>query len=163
VDRDLNVQHVCIHDNPQVTIDGFVGYLQDDFKRYGISTEVIGNQPPPHCKNILYYTARRSWDMTTFMSTAELRLTQNGRLIAKADWHLKGKGGFSLTKYRGTESKLNDMVDELLADYEPVSGGQLASEQDDSIFSTNIDAELKQLEQLASSPMTSSNRSEKRS
>lgn len=148
VDPDLNVQHVCIQDNPQVIIDGFVEYLQDDFARYGITTEVIGTRRPRHCEFVLSYTARRSWDMTPYMSTADLTLTRNGYRIANANSSLQGKGGFALSKYASTESKLDNVVDQLLAGYDQKPVGIDESEHTDSVFSANIDAELAQLEAL---------------
>lgn len=148
VDPQLNVQHVCIQDNPQVIIDGFVEYLQDDFKRHGISTEVIGTQRPRHCEYVLSYTARRSWDITAYMSTASISLTRNGRSVASVNWRLKGKGGMSLTKFKGTESKLDDIVDQLLAGYQAEPDSFVGNVEDDSVFSANVDAELQQLEAL---------------
>ena len=148
VDPTLNVQHVCIQDNPQVIIDGFVEYLQDDFQRHGISTEVIGTQRPGNCEYVLSYTARRSWDITAYMSTASISMTRNGRSIANVNWRLKGKGGMSLTKFKGTESKLDDIVDQLLAGYQAEPDSLVATVEDDSIFSANVDAELQQLEAL---------------
>ena len=148
VDEDLNVRHVCIQNNPQVTIEGFTGYLQDDFKRHGITTEVFNGQRPNHCEYVLYYTARRSWDIKAFMSTAELKLRRNSDLVASADYHLKGKGGFSLTKFASTESKLDNIVDELLGERGGNPDAAVSQAHGDSVFSTNIDAELQQLEQL---------------
>jgi len=148
VDPALNVSHVCIQENPQVIIDGFVEFLQDDFQRHGITTEVIGTQRPRHCEYVLSYTARRSWDITTYMSTASLSLTRNGRGIASVNYRLKGKGGMSLAKFKGTESKLDGIVDQLLAGYDEEPDGTVASADDDSVFSANVDAELQQLEAL---------------
>ena len=127
VDPDLQVRHVCIQDNPQVIIDGFVEYLQDDFQRHGITTEVIGTQRPRHCEYVLSYTARRSWDIATYMSTASVSLTRNGRSVASANYRLKGKGGMSLAKFKGTESKLDDIVDQLLAGYQVEPDATVAS------------------------------------
>jgi hypothetical protein len=148
VDPDLQVRHVCIQDNPKVIIDGFVEYLQDDFQRHGITTEVIGTQRPRQCEYILSYTARRSWDIATYMSTASVSLTRDGRSIASANYRLKGKGGLALTKFKGTESKLDDIVDELLAGYQVEPDATVARVEDDSVFSANVDAELQQLEAL---------------
>ena len=148
VDPALNVQHVCIQENTAVIIDDFIEYLQDDFARYGITTEVIGNQRPRHCEYVLSYTARRSWDMTPYMSTADLTLTRNGQRIANANYYLKGKGGFSLSKYASTESKLDNVVDQLLANYDenPAESDELV--HSDSVFSANVEAELAQLAAL---------------
>jgi hypothetical protein len=144
----LNVQHVCIQDNPQVIIDDFVEYLRDDFQRHGITTEVIGTQRPRHCEYVLSYTARRSWDITTYMSTASLSMTRNGHSIASVNYRLKGKGGMSLAKFKGTESKLDGIVDELLAGHDTTPDAPAAIADDDSVFSANVDAELQQLEAL---------------
>ena len=148
VDPALNVQHVCIQENTAVIIDDFVEYLQDDFARYGITTEVIGNQRPRHCEYVLSYTARRSWDMTPYMSTADLTLTRNGHRIGSANYYLKGKGGFSLSKYASTESKLDNVVDQLLANYDETSAETAGPENTDSLFSANVEAELAQLDAL---------------
>ena len=148
VDPALNVQHVCIQENTAVIIDDFVEYLQDDFARYGITTEVIGNQRPRHCEYVLSYTARRSWDMTPYMSTADLTLTRNGQRIANANYYLKGKGGFALSKYASTESKLDNVVDQLLANYDENPVEAVEPETSDSVFSANVEAELAQLNAL---------------
>ena len=148
VDPALNVQHVCIQENTAVIIDDFVEYLQDDFTRYGITTEVIGNQRPRHCEYVLSYTARRSWDMTPYMSTADLTLTRNGHRIGSANYYLKGKGGFSLSKYASTESKLDNVVDQLLAGYDEDPVTAVEPDDADSVFSANVEAELAQLEAL---------------
>ena len=148
VDPALNVQHVCIQENTAVIIDDFVEYLQDDFTRYGITTEVIGNQRPRHCEYVLSYTARRSWDMTPYMSTADLTLTRNGHRIGSANYYLKGKGGFSLSKYASTESKLDNVVDQLLAGYDEDPVAAVEPDDADSVFSANVEAELAQLEAL---------------
>ena len=148
VDPALNVQHVCIQENTAVIIDDFVQYLQDDFTRYGITTEVIGNQRPRHCEYVLSYTARRSWDMTPYMSTADLTLTRNGHRIGSANYYLKGKGGFSLSKYASTESKLDNVVDQLLAGYDEDPVAAVEPDDADSVFSANVEAELAQLEAL---------------
>ena len=148
VDPALNVQHVCIQENTAVIIDDFVEYLQDDFTRYGITTEVIGNQRPRHCEYVLSYTARRSWDMTPYMSTADLTLTRNGHRIGSANYYLKGKGGFSLSKYASTESKLDNVVDQLLAGYDESPVAAVEPDEADSVFSANLEAELAQLDAL---------------
>ncbi len=148
LDPALNVQHVCIQENKAVIIDDFVEYLQDDFARYGITTEVIGNQRPRHCEYVLSYTARRSWDITPYMSTADLTLTRGGQRVGSANYYLKGKGGFALTKFASTESKLDNVVDQLLANYDQKALEVVEPEQADSVFSANVEAELAQLDAL---------------
>jgi hypothetical protein len=88
--------------------------LRDGFERHGISTEVHSGEAPSTCEFILTYTARQSWDFVTYLSHAELRIEQQGRTVASAEYHLRGKGGFSLLKWQGTRTKMDPVIDELL-------------------------------------------------
>jgi hypothetical protein len=118
VDRALALKHVCIQENPKVTLSGFIAMLQDGFSRHGISTEVIsGVNTPTQCEYVLTYTALRSWDLTVYLTEAELRLEKDGEMVASAIYHLKGKGGFSLVKWAGVKSKMDPVIDELLKNY----------------------------------------------
>lgn len=60
------------------------------------------------------YTALRSWDVVTYLSSAKFILYQDTQQVSEATFHLKGKGGFALNKWRSTETKVNELVDELL-------------------------------------------------
>lgn len=53
--------------------------------------------------------------MKPYLSHAELQLHRAGQQVASAEYHLRGKGGFSLTKWAGTKSKMDPVIDELLA------------------------------------------------
>ena len=115
VDPAAQMLHVCIQDNPKVTIDDFVPVLREGFDRHAISTEVFGGNRPERCEYILTYTARRSWDMATYLSQASLRIERAGRIVASAEYHLRGKGGLSLMKWQGTKAKMDPVIDELLS------------------------------------------------
>jgi hypothetical protein len=117
VDKAAGLKHVCIQDNPKVTVSDFVTVIRDGFDRHGISTEVISGSPPANCEYLLTYTALRSWDFSPYLSHAELRIERGGRQVAYAEYHLRGKGGFALTKWAGTKSKMDPVIDELLAGY----------------------------------------------
>ena len=132
VDASLNIQNVCIQENQKVTLDGFIPMLQEGFARHGISTRVI----PDHrtCEFVLTYTALRSWDVTVYLSHAELHLLHNGQEIASAEYHLRGKGGLSLTKFKRVQSKMDPVIDELLGEY---SAPQKVAHSD-SVYSANV-------------------------
>ncbi len=118
IDRTANLKHVCIKENPKVIVSDFLTVLRDGFDRHGISTEVYTDKAPERCEFILSYTALRSWDLAPYLSHAELRLeNKEGRKIASAEYHLKGKGGFSLMKWQGTKTKMDPVIDELLKAY----------------------------------------------
>ena len=124
VDQSLNLRHVCIEYNSRVQVEDFLSVLQAGFDRHGITSEVVFGDAAQRCEYVLYYTALRSWDFSAYLSHAELRLRRNRHLVASADYHLRGKGGFSVTKWAGTESKIGPVVDELLGGYaagEPVA------------------------------------------
>ncbi len=63
------------------------------------------------------YTPLRSWDFKPYLSHAEIRITEHGRLVASATYHLNGKGGFDMGKWRGTKAKMDPVMDELLAGF----------------------------------------------
>ncbi len=117
VDISAGVKNVCIEENPKVTIKNFLPVLQQGFQRHGVTTQVYSGEKPSGCDAVLTYTALRSWDFTTYLSHAELYLQKDGVNIASAEYHLRGKGGFSLMKWRGVKTKMDPVIDQLLKDY----------------------------------------------
>jgi hypothetical protein len=117
IDASIGLHHVCIHQNPKVLVTDFVQVIRDGFMRHEISTEVFSGTAPEGCEYILTYTALRSWDIVPFLSHAELYLKHEGRTVASAEFHLKGKGGYALTKFQGTKKKMDPVIDQLLAAY----------------------------------------------
>ena len=83
--------------------------------RYNIRAEVYPEQSKPLFFDVtMTYTALKSWDMTTYLSSAKFVLYQNNLQVSEATFHLKGKGGLALNKWRSTETKVNELVDELI-------------------------------------------------
>ncbi len=114
VDPSIDLVYVCIKENPKVIVNDFVTVVRDGFDKHGIATEVFSGQAPNKCEYILTYTALQSWDFSPYLSHAELRLEKGGRQVASAEYHLNGKGGFSLTKWQGTKEKIEPVIDQLL-------------------------------------------------
>lgn len=107
---------MCIERNPKVIVSDFLPVLQAGFARHGITTQVYDDQPPANCRYQVTYTARQSWDGMPYLSIAEVSVRGPGRnLVGHAEYHLRGKGGLSLMKWQGTETKMNPVIDELLA------------------------------------------------
>lgn len=107
---------MCIEENPKVQVSDFVPVLQEGFARHGIQTQLYSKIPRADCPYVVTYTARRSWDMAPYLSTAEITILGPRRqTLAKASYHLRGKGGLSLMKWQGTKSKIDPVIDELLA------------------------------------------------
>jgi hypothetical protein len=118
VDRSLEIKRVCIQENPKVQVSDFITVIRDGFDRHGIATEVFSGAPASSCNAVLTYTALRSWDLKPYLSHAELRLERNGRQLAYAEYHLRGKGGYSMMKWQGTKKKMDPVIDQLLKGYQ---------------------------------------------
>jgi hypothetical protein len=112
----LRPQQVCIEENPAVIVPGFLDVLRSGFARHGIATRVFsGSVPPADCEYVLEYTALQSWDFVPYLAHAELRLERRGVIVADAEYHLVGSGGFSLMKWQSPKAKMDPVIDELLA------------------------------------------------
>ena len=115
VSSGLSITDVCIEENPKVIVDDFLSVVRDGFDRHGIATKVVTKPAPKECEYVLTYTAFKNWDIGTYLHHAELRLERNGRIIGSAEYHLVGKGGLSLMKWQSTKTKMDPVIDELLA------------------------------------------------
>jgi hypothetical protein len=113
---------VCVEDNPEVLVADFLKVVRAGFKRHGIDTLVFDEAAPAECELILQYTALRSWDLTPFLSHAELSLERDGVEVARGVFHLRGKGGYALTKYQSTSTKMDPVIDPMLAEYAVAAG-----------------------------------------
>jgi len=116
-DPTVHLRHVCIEDNPKVIVPDFLSILHDGFARHGISTEVYSGEAPERCEFVLTYTALQSWDFAPYLSYAELSLQAKGERVAYAEYHLVGKGGFSLMKWQAPRTKMDPVINELLKAY----------------------------------------------
>jgi len=68
---------------------------------------------------VVNYVAYRNWDMAPYLTDATISIDRNGRRVAEAQYHLKGKGGLSLMKWQGTKAKMDPVIDQLLAGIAP--------------------------------------------
>lgn len=112
------LRRVCIERNPKVEVRDFLEVVQAGFQRHGIETRLFDGPTPPDCEFVLRYTALRSWDVVVYLSHAELHLERGGQPVARAIYHLRGKGGYSFDKYGGTKEKMDPVIEELLAQYQ---------------------------------------------
>lgn len=118
LDSSLEVMHVGIKRNPKVIVEEFLPLIQTKFKEHGITTEVFDETAPENCSIIVTYTALQSWDFSTYLSHAEISLTNRDfKEIASAEYHLIGKGGLSFMKWQSVGTKISPVIDELLIQY----------------------------------------------
>lgn len=109
------IKLVCIEENPKVLVSDLIFVLESGFQRRDIKTIVYRGNAPERCEYTLWYTAFRGWDLAPFLRRAELRLRRGDETIASAMYN--HSGGFGLNKWASTETKLNPVIDELLADF----------------------------------------------
>ena len=110
-----SIEPICIEKNPKVIVEDFLPVLTAGISRHGVAYRVV-DKATYDCKSILTYTALRSWDVTPYLSHAELTLTRNGVIIGSATYHHNG-GSMSLapTKWFSVESKMSPVIDELFS------------------------------------------------
>lgn len=144
--------HMCIKRNPKVIINDFVPVLQAGLRRHGIESTLY-DAVPVTCSHVLEYTARRSWDFGPYLSTADLHIRgPQRRQVASAHYHLRGKGGLSLMKWAGVASKMDPVIDELLASANMIPSQAPPAPIPSSTAST--ESKSQQLEELQSSGLS---------
>ena len=105
---------ICIEENPKVIVRDFLSVIRERIEYHGIQTQVYEDDMPEDCPFTLTYVAYKTWDLAAYMHHAELRLEKEGKKIGFAEYHLTGKGGFSLTKWQSTRTKMEPVDDQLL-------------------------------------------------
>lgn len=142
------VHHVCIEQNSKVIVESFPSVIEKGLERHGITTEIYTDTKPKHCEYNLTYTALKTWDVGTYLHHAELRLCKNNQKIAYAEYHLNGKGGLSLNKWASVDSKMNPVIDQLLAGYSPEMVNDYRKPILDTPSDESINDNTKKLRQL---------------
>jgi len=119
VGDDEQITKICIERNPKVIVPGFEQALQEALLRRGITSTVSGTVPAA-CKYRLTYVAYQRWDFVMFMSNAHLDLYKGDTIIAYSDRHMPIGSGFDFSKWDSTETKVDELVGQLLNDIAPV-------------------------------------------
>lgn len=143
IGADHHISHICIQNNPRVTVGDFVPVMQEGFNNHGVTSQVVSGSGGPGCDYTATYNARRSWDFSTYLSVAQIAIQRDGRQIANANYHLRNKGGLSLTKWASVRSKILPVIDELFAKMKPagvVSASSAGAEKETSAAVANADA-----------------------
>ena len=139
---------MCIEENPKVMVSDFVPVLQQGFARHGITTQPYATIAWDQCPYVVRYTARRSWDMAPYLSSAELTVLGPRReTLATAAYHLRGKGGLSLMKWQGTKSKMDPVIDQLLNNTQPIAAPVVTPPATSESGKLSKQERLKQLQQ----------------
>ncbi len=117
-----DLKEIKLLDNPKVIVDDFVPVMEWNFSQRGIAlkrvpqfTQVGANEYS------IRYSARRSWDLTTYLSDAYVNVYKGNLLVAYGKYHLTGGAwSLSLLKWQGVETKMKPVYNELLKNYPKV-------------------------------------------
>ncbi len=109
------VSHVIIRKNPKVIVSDFLPVVEDGFSRNGITTSIQPENTQTGNAYTVDYVAYKTWDLVTYMHQANVTVSKNGVTVGKVDYHLRNKGGYALTKFAGTRSKMDPLMDTMLA------------------------------------------------
>ena len=112
------INHLCIQQNDAVKVSDLLPVVQQRLSYHHISSVVFSQSLPDNCRYIMNYTARRIWDVVPYLSSADFTINRDGVIIASANFHLRAGGGLSLMKWRGTEYKINPVIDRLVGSSE---------------------------------------------
>ena len=106
---------VCIVKNPKVLVRDFLPVVERRFALHGVETKLVEDMS--ECQYTLDYTAERSWELALYLDYVVLNLRSDGVLVGTAKY--RNRGGLTVTKYAGTASKMNPLIDELLTSKRP--------------------------------------------
>mgnify|MGYP000245083908 CR=1 FL=1 len=115
VQSGLGITDVCIQVNPRVTLEDFLPVVRDGFARHRIATRVVAQPAPEECEAVLSYTAQTNWDFVAYLIHANLTLKRGSQILGTAEYHLAATGGLSPFKWQSTKTKMDPVIDKLLA------------------------------------------------
>ena len=104
---------LCVVENKDVRV-GFLKEFKRVLSRKSIPYKMINAYSvPPECEWTATYDARWTWDLALYMSYAEIKVFNNGRLDGKATYD-STRGGANMGKFIDAETKIRELMNELL-------------------------------------------------
>lgn len=107
---------LCIAKNDAVK-EGFLQAYREALQEKGFTSRLIDDQfnPSANCEWTSSYTANWSWDLSAYMSYAEIKIYHNGVLDGSAIYDSR-KGGGNMGKFINAATKVKELVGQLLGD-----------------------------------------------
>jgi len=105
---------ICIINNTE-TKNGFKIAMIDWLRNHNYQVKVLPeNSNYNTCEWTLTYVGKWSWDLTIYLSDAEIKAYHNGNFAGENTFHIEG-GNFSANpnKYDSAKSRINMMMNEL--------------------------------------------------
>ena len=107
------ITDLCVKNNPQVMMDGFVKELRGQIEKKGIRTTQFDGERPASCRYHLEYTANWRWDMAMYLVFAQVSVYDGGLMVGQATYDAHG-GGLRPDKWGPTSDKLAGLLNELI-------------------------------------------------
>lgn len=104
---------LCIIENPKVR-EGFLKEYMSVLESKGIPFIVVNESSVPEtCDWTSTYVARWNWDLSLYMSYAEIKVFYKGSLDGEAKYD-STRGGANMTKFIDAEPKVRELVNQLM-------------------------------------------------
>lgn len=104
---------LCIIENSDVR-EGFLKEFKSSLASKGIAHRVVSEASvPAECEWTSTYVARWTWDLSLYMSYAEIKVFHNGSLDGEAIYD-STRGGANMSKFIDAEPKIRELINELM-------------------------------------------------
>lgn len=103
---------ICIIEDADVR-EGFLEELTKVLDEKNVNYRVVDKQTALECEWTMTYLGRWTWDLSLYMSYAEIKVFHNGQLDGEAVYD-STQGGFNLNKFIDAEPKIRELVEELM-------------------------------------------------
>lgn len=113
-----SIAMVCIKENPDVMMDGFLPELKSQISSYGIETRTYTGETPADCPYHMQYTANWQWDLAMYLTYAELKVFKHTDLVGEAVYDAR-QGGANMDKFGTTADKLRTLTEPLFNHHTP--------------------------------------------
>ena len=108
----IKTEEICIIEAPAVRA-GFIKIYKEILQKMGYSYKIVSSNSSFNvCKVTSTYYALWSWDLALYMSFAEIKVYNDGRLVGEAIYDSRG-GGLNPNKFIKGENKIRELVMEL--------------------------------------------------
>ena len=101
---------ICVIEDPSVNA-AFLPALRASLEKRGLHPRSVASGVDPSCSLTVTYSARWSWDFSTYMATAEIDVYRRGTLVGTSVYRSPTAGtATTFDIYESTESKVDGMV-----------------------------------------------------
>jgi hypothetical protein len=115
IDRSKHpILRVCIQENWSVTVPDVPDVFVRGLKQRGIEATLFRGVQPEGCEYVLSYVGSLGTDIKPYLRSMIVTISRNGAVVGRAS-HATAE--FALSKWGTVESKVNPLLDELLADF----------------------------------------------